>query len=698
MTNQGIPLPMLACEQRGCRVLLLARRSVGGLWCRLQKEHCVVAASPAKSSHRGERTTAASRAPVTFTAMLLFFAINSTASATFADEPEIEAAVSAQEIFIGESIDYQIEIRNAENPVAPDVSALREHFDVISSGDQSRNQSSTFIINGRVSQQNVLSHIYLYRLTPKSAGDLTIPAVKATIDGKDLTSNAIDLRVQDAEQQDLVLAEIHPDQTTVYPTQPFTVVVRILVQPLPDSDVNPLQPLRRRPPHLQINWVDVPSGLTANQTSEWLQPLISESESGFTLNEVSASSGSFFGGSRAAVFDLSKGREVRNGLDGKPVEYFVYELSRGFTPEKTGRYSFGPALIKGTFVAGTRNGEYLARRLVSIAPAVSVEVREVPSPRPSNYTGGIGEYQVAAFASPEKLRVGDPLTLTLEFARGHQSGSLELISAPDLTVVPEIADDFEIIDRNPTGRVDGSVKRFAYALRPKRAGVTIPGLTLTTFDPSTEKFLGISTEQILLDVTEAAKISGSDLVGSIPATGTHEIRKSAQGIFQNITDPAQMHDERVSMKGWLVMVAGFWCFAGSLIAAVSLYRRRTNDTVWVRRQQARRTAHLRLSNAARLQTEGKSQDALREVRSAIVGLIADITNGVAEGMTAADVAAALSMASVPGEDRMVVLTLLESIEGAEYGAGDAADAAAAVRTAKPLIDRISPFLERSAGR
>jgi hypothetical protein len=305
---------------------------------------------------------------------------------------------------------------------------------------------------------------------------------------------------------------------------------------------------------------------------------------------------------------------------------------------------------------------------------------------------------VAASASPVTLRVGDPLTLTLEFARGHQSGSLELISAPDLTVIPEIADGFEIIDRNPTGRVEGNVKRFAYALRPKRPGVSIPGLTLTTFDPSEEQFASVSTEPIALNVSEASKISVGDLVGSKSMTGSNEIRTSTQGIFQNITDPAQLYDERVNLSGWITTVAGVWCIAGGLIAAVTLHRRRSGDTISVRRQQARRTAQLRVANAAQLQSQGKPREALREVRSAIVGLIADTGNRVAEGLTAADVGAALASALVSEADRMETLKLLESIEDAEYGAGESVDASGVVSQAASLITRISPLLERSAGQ
>ena len=56
----------------------------------------------------------------------------------------------------------------------PDMSALRQDFDVVSTGDESHNQSSTFIINGKVTQQNSFGHAYRFRLTPEAnrqAGD-----------------------------------------------------------------------------------------------------------------------------------------------------------------------------------------------------------------------------------------------------------------------------------------------------------------------------------------------------------------------------------------------------------------------------------------------------------------------------------------------------------------------------------------------
>jgi len=625
--------------------------------------------------------------------VLLFLA----GQASAADEPAIVVEAGASEIFIGESVDYTVEIRNVKDPAHPDLSAARQDFDVVPAGDESHNQSSTFIINGKVTQQNSFGHSFRFRLTPKRTGKLIIPAPSASIDGKTVTGRALDLNVIAPEAQDLVVPEIRTDREKIYPTQPFEVTLRMLVRPLPDEpDGDPLVPLRRRPPHLDVNWVDLAAGLTGDDKARWLEKLLAENGSGFTLNDVTTRSGSFFEGPRLAVFNLYQGRESRKGLDGRAVNYFVYELKRRLTAEKAGTYALGPAIVKGSFVEGMKGSNYTGRRLVAVAPAVPVEVREVPLPRPATFCGGIGNYRLAASASPTALRVGDPLTLTLEIARGQASGSLDLISAPDLGANARIAADFEILDKNPTGRREGEVKRFEYALRPKRAGVGIPSLAVTVFNPDSEKFSEISTQPIALAVSAASHLGAGDLVGSLPGSGTQEIKSREQGIFQNVTDPSELHDERVDVVALAGVTAGLWCGVGCLIALVSAHRRKSGDVVWQRRRHARRTAEHKLAEARKALAAGRSMDALRSLRSALVGLIADMRNIVAEGLTASEADATLARTAVPADARAEVLRLLEAIEAAEYGSGTSPETPAMIATAEGLIPSLSRHLERGS--
>ena len=120
---------------------------------------------------------------------------------------------------------------------------------------------------------------------------------------------------------------------------------------------------------------------------------------------------------------------------------------------------------------------------------------------------------------------------------------------------------------------------------------------------------------------------------------------------------------------------------GCLIAVVSAHRRKSGDLVWQRKRHARRTAERKLAEARKVLAAGRSRDALRAVRSALVGLIADMRNIVAEGLTASEADAALAQTAVPADERAEVLRLLEAIESAEYGSGIASEAPAMIETA-----------------
>ena len=95
------------------------------------------------------------------------------AAAAFADAASVRAVVDRNQATVGESIALQVTIDGGEGDV--DLSGLVDFKTV------SRGTSSSFqMINGRTSRQ--LIHNYV--LIPLKAGNLTIPAIPVTIDGK----------------------------------------------------------------------------------------------------------------------------------------------------------------------------------------------------------------------------------------------------------------------------------------------------------------------------------------------------------------------------------------------------------------------------------------------------------------------------------------------------------------------------------
>jgi len=627
---------------------------------------------------------------------IAFFSCLSTVGYLKAQAPRIEVAVSADSIFIGETIDLQVEVQNSENPKAPDLTPLKESFEIESLGNESRNQSSTIIINGRISQRNIFAHVYAYRLTPKLAGKLSIPPLTVSVDGKDIKSSAISVEVQDAENQDVVLIDVVPSRRTLFPTQSFSVTLKVLVKPLPDSRRDPLQAVRRPPPQLTVGWIDPPEGLQSEDKSDFLQTKLSKSGIGFTLNDYSTQGVSLFDSPRKAVFDLNSGRETKKDLEGNDVEYFVYELTRSFVANRTGTFSFDNALVKGVFVTGEKEGEYQGRRIVAIAPSIVVEVKDVPSDRPDNYTGGIGRYQMSASATPTSLRVGDPLTLSLEFAQSKQGGSLDLLSPPNLRLLQDLVDDFEIVDSNPTGRLDGNTKKFSFALRPKRPGVNIPAIRLSSFDPEREEFSEIATEPIALKVTEASILGSNEIIGSVSGNPSVAMKQSGEGIFGNLTDSSLVQNDLPIWQGPIGVMATAWSLSAAGIFAILLGRRKDRSPAMEKKSRAKQNA-LAVLQKARQQTDNP-KEAVRLVRMAILGLVADSQGRSSDGMTKADVQNAFDRSSASFEDRNEWMRLLDDIDSMEYGAGAGPGSSTLdyVERATELVKRVAPLLSRTS--
>ena len=621
---------------------------------------------------------------------LLFCALLHCVSASAEGVPELGVEAETSDIFFGESLRYRITIKNMETPVSPDISGLNTDFDVESLGNQSQNQQSIFFANGQMTKNIVYSHIYDYRLTPRHAGQLAIPAPFALVNGTRILGRALPLTVRAQEKQDIALLEIVCNRPRVYPTQPFDLTLRILLKPLPDNDRDPISVMT--PPELNITWLMPIDGLSTPEIKDWLSSMVSNNGRGFSIQGVTAG-GRFFD-QGLAVLNLFKGRESRKALDGSQINYYVYELTRRFTPQKIGSFSFGPVTMKGTFVDGVQDRHYAARRLVVSTPAKSVEVREVPPPVPPTFCGGVGKYTFAASAAPLALRVGDPLTLKLEVERQPGSGSLDLLSAPNIANSHEMSNDFDIIDKSPTGHSEGDKKTFSYALRPKRAGVQIPGFNVTTFDPETEHYIQANTEPIKLTVTQAAQVNAQDLVSGAPSQKAQEVRNRTGGLFQNFADLTALQDQRADPLFYGITAAALWTLYGLMTFVVSRKRAQANDLDFQRRRRARPEAEQCFAEARAAIAAGKSAEAIKAVRSGLVGLIGNMLNIPPAGMTAHEASGALSAAGASAETRNQAIKILETIEGMAYTPAGPQDADKLLAGAEKLI----PILQRELGK
>jgi len=352
---------------------------------------------------------------------MIVLAVAWPASACLAagEKPEIIVEMDRNRIYEGESVLYRVTLNNVDNPRQPDLSGF-DDFLVTPIGEQSLNSQQIIIINGQRSETIRRGRQYNYRLTPKAAGSLTIPAPTAEVDGQKLRGREMPLFVAAPQDQDAVRMNITAEPNSVYPMQPFAVILSIDVKELPEpyADENPVG-VQTTPPELQIPWIEderLPDGLQPKlEWRRWLAPLQSGRQAGFAINDIGSNSVFAFFEERRTAF-MPEPQKIRlTDKSGKMAGYWRFQFKRTFIAKRVDQYTFGPVSLKGIFAAGidsTRGAT--SKDIYAVAKALVVKIKDVPEDgRPENYIGAIGRFQFDADLAPRKARTGDPMTLTL---------------------------------------------------------------------------------------------------------------------------------------------------------------------------------------------------------------------------------------------------------------------------------------------
>ncbi len=149
--------------------------------------------------------------------------------------------------------------------------------------------------------------------------------------------------------------------------------------------------------------------------------------------------------------------------------------------------------------------------------------------RPVNYSEIVGQYRIAASASPTAVSVEDPITLTV---RIQGTGPSKFQPARDkLRIFPaEFQNDFYL---EPLKEKDRQVKdtwEFAYRLRPKHEDVKfIPGLKLVYYHPARKKYQSSFADAIAITVKPRAEVK--------PPPDVAKAVKPPDRFFELITGP-----------------------------------------------------------------------------------------------------------------------------------------------------------------
>ena len=553
-------------------------------------------------------------------------------------------------------------IKNAEDwdpPVMPDVDGL----------DIKRNEGSqsfsSFQINGsKISQNSEIT--YTFMITAKEAGSYVIPAFPIKVDGRTLTTHPITLSFEKTSNKGLLSAEVFSNTDRIFLGETVELTMNILIKEF-----------------------DSPA-YDARVDSQTMWQLISNSDWGpfaKAAQEIEASRRPLRGQQRTLLDE-----------DGKRESYFLYTLKTDVRPRSVGSYDLSDIVIRMKYPASLRRGRgFFATSRIEIDQFKPIEavatgkellVQALPEKnKPQDFSGAVGQYSIRTTASPTKVAVGDPITLTMTITdtSGEQI-DMDVVPAPPLHKIQLLEDEFRVPRETLAGVVSGRNKTFTQTIRAKKDTVeSIPPITYSYFDPQSGRYEAANSRPILLEVSASETINSSDITGVSQQAGTSSsdnLHSVTGGLLANYTGEDRLLVDQGPPGSWWLLILLLAPPAVSLTLAATLQgiRGHASDPERTRSRRAARQA------IERLHVSMSPDDA--QVAQAICSYVADKTGQPAAGFLRGDVKNALKSSGI--DDALVQETdrILADCEQLHYSGGAAGAHSSLADAACDLINRL----------
>jgi hypothetical protein len=414
-------------------------------------------------------------------------------SAARAADVRVSAVVDAsRDIYAGDQFTYRIVIDGYDQPGEADLSPLAA-YRPRPAGGGNNSQTSISIINGKTTTNEVRQYVMNYVLTAPQAGPMHIPPVTVTVGGTQYQTNEVVLNVTKPGTTELLELETTLSQEKCYAGQPVILTVKF---------------------YRYANIGDYQFNIPAMDSDD------------FVIEELEGGAG-----------QAKQNRVNRGGR-----EAILLSFNKVLIPKRTGELDLGtPSVSADVAVGRTRSrddifGDFFGssvqyKRFSVSAQPMKLIVSPLPNLNaPAGFYGLVGRYTITAEATPTKVSVGDPITLTIRIAGDY----LKSIRWPAIERMPAFADNFKIPSEVASPVIENGVKVFTQTLRPANDKITeIPAIPLVYFDADKEQYLTAKSEPIKLEVSPTKILTTADVEGHDFTPAGREVEAIKKGISAN---------------------------------------------------------------------------------------------------------------------------------------------------------------------
>jgi len=444
---------------------------------------------------------------------------------------EIAAVVEKDNLSIGESFIYQIQIQGSDNASGfPKErwsdSDFTKSFSVKFLGGQNNSSRQISIINGHRKEIINTAYIISWSLTPLKSGILTIPSVSLTIENNQYTTRSIKIESREAVESENLKLLVSFDNDKAYVGEPLLITFTWYI----GMNINEF--IYSIPFFQDKNFSFIDSSEPAPDPSSLVR---------FPIDGTSVT----------AV-------QGKGTLRGK--SFTTVTFSKLVIPKIPGNFTIPKSVISvsAQVSRGGRGSDLFSSFFSSFSPEyeqfsvpsndLSLRVLALPlEGKPDNFNGYIGELNIETSAVPLNVRVGDPITFSMRISGPKNIADWE---PPNLNKQYELAANFKMPSEISAGKIEGNSVVFTQTIRSLNDTVTqIPSLEIPYFDTSKGKYSIARSKAIPLTVVRGSAVRVEGTTSSNSSDLQQEIvQASNNGINFNYVDIKDLKNQSFGFK------------------------------------------------------------------------------------------------------------------------------------------------------
>ena len=568
---------------------------------------------------------------------------------TFADKVSFVAS-APDVVVVGDQfrLSYTVTTQKVKDFRAPSIKG----FDVLM-GPSRSDQSSTQIVNGSVSSTSSITFTYI--LMANTAGEFTVPGASIVADGNQMISNSVKIKVLPQDQNHNSSRRNNDNSSSIQPSSNASVSNQDLFITATASKTNVYE-----------------------QEAFVLTYKIYTRESNLQLNNAKLPD--FKGFHSQEIEMTTNARWTPEHYKGRNYYTTVYRQFVLF-PQQSGKLFIEPAQFQMTvnkpvqsadpfdaFFNGGNNVIEIKKPITT--PKIAINVNPLPAGKPTNFLGGVGEFNISSSINSKELKTNDAITIKLVISG---TGNLKLISNPEI----KFPDDFEVYDPKVDNQVrltkEGLTgnKVIEYLAIPRHAGTyKIPGVSFSYFDIRSKSYKTLNTEDYVINVEKGAGNADQVIANFTNKEDLKVLGEDIRYIKQNeVTFQPKGSFFYGSMSYWLFYIIPALAF----ILFFIIYRKQAAENANVakmRTKKANKVAIKRMKLAGKLLSENKKDAFYDEVLKALWGYISDKLNIPVSRLSKDNIEEKLRNHGVSEELIKEFLNALNDCEFARFAPGD----------------------------